>query len=106
MVEDVSPSIVDENGRSRVNQLRSILTKFHLSGVARFIDRSARRLIFAGINLLRSLARVPLIGPGLDPLLVGIDRRGRFQFELTELLRVCRALSNEGLVYWVAGGWG
>lgn len=106
MIEDASPSIVDGNGRNRVDELRSFLTTLHLIGAARFIDRLARRLIFSSINLLRSLARVPLVGPGLDPMLARIDRHGRLDFELTELLRVCRALGNEDLVYWVAGGWG
>lgn len=106
MVEDASPSNVDESGRNRVDQLRSILTTLHLIGAARFVDRLARRLIFSGISLLRSLARAPLVGPGLDPLLTRIDRHGRLDFELTELLRVCAALGNEDLIYWVAGGWG
>ncbi len=106
MVDDASPSIVDENGRNHIDQLRSTLTKLHLIGIARFIDRLARQLIFKSIYLLRKLARFPLIGPGLDPLLARVDRRDRLHFELAELLRVCHALSDEDLAYWVAGGWG
>jgi lincosamide nucleotidyltransferase A/C/D/E len=106
MVDRASPSIIDANRRNRVEQLRSTLSKLHLIGLARFIDRSARRLIFTSVNLLRSLARVPLVGSGLDPLLARIDRKDRLQFDLTELLRVCTALSDEHLPYWLAGGWG
>ena len=87
-------------------RLRSTLTKLHLIGSARFIDRSVRRLFFLSVNLLRSLARVPLIGPRLDSLLARVDREDRLNFELTELLRVCRTLSGGRLPYWVAGGWG
>jgi len=106
MVEDASPSRDDENGRSHMDQLRSILTKLHLIGVARFIDRSVRRVAYSSISVLRSLARLPLVGRGLDPLLTRIDRSGRLSFELGELLRVSRAMSDQNLDYWVAGGWG
>jgi lincosamide nucleotidyltransferase A/C/D/E len=106
MVDDASPSIAGDNGRNRVDQLRSLLTVLHLIAVARFIDRSARRGAFASIKLLRSLSRVPRIGPRLDPLLARFDRYDRLHFELAELLRVCRALDVEELPYWLAGGWG
>ena len=106
MVDDASPSVVEDNGRNHVDQLRSILTTLHLIGIARFIDRLARQTIFTSVNLLRKLARFPLIGPALDPVLARVDRHDRLHFELAELLRVCRALSDEDLTYWVAGGWG
>jgi 2'-5' RNA ligase len=106
MVDRASPSTLEAKRRSRVENLRSNLTKLHLIGIARFIDRSGRRVIFAGVHLLRSLARVPLIGSGVDPLLARIDRNDHLHFDLTELLRVCSALSDEHLPYWLAGGWG
>jgi len=106
MVKRASASIVDAKRRSRVDRLRSVLTKVHLIGVARFADRTVRRCVFTGVNVVRSLARVPLVGPGLDPLLTRIDRRDRLHFELAELLRVCNALNDQHLSYWIAGGWG
>jgi 2'-5' RNA ligase len=106
MVERASASIVDATRRSRVDRLRSILTKVHLIGVARFADRTARRCAVAGVNVVRSFARVPLVGRGLDPLLARIDRRDRLHFDLAELLRVCGALNDQRLSFWIAGGWG
>jgi hypothetical protein len=106
MVDSALSSIADAKRRNRGDKLRSTLTKLHLIGLARLIDRWARQLIFTSVNLLRSLARVPFIGPGLDPLLARIDRFNRLNFELSELLRVCNALSDEHLPFWVAGGWG
>jgi 2'-5' RNA ligase len=106
MVEDLSPSLSGDNGRNRVDQLRSVLTKLHLIGFARFLDRSARRVAFSSINLLRTFSRLPLIGRGFDPLLDRFDPYDRLHFELTEVLRVCRALDDGHLSYWVAGGWG
>jgi lincosamide nucleotidyltransferase A/C/D/E len=106
MVEHSSSSAFDTNRRNRVDQLRATLTRLHLIGMAHFVDRWIRRLLFAGLKSLRSLSRVPLVGPGLDPLLARVDRHNRLNFELTELLRLCAALSDEHLPYWVAGGWG
>jgi hypothetical protein len=77
-----------------------------LIGLARLVDRLVRQIVFSFIKLLRWLARAPFIGRGIDPLLRRIDQRDRLDFELNELLRVCQALNNENLVYWVAGGWG
>jgi lincosamide nucleotidyltransferase A/C/D/E len=106
MVEGASPSNEGIPAIIRTDQLRSILTRLHLIGVARLVDRLARRLYTRSVNLLRRLARVPLIGPGLDRLLTKIDPSGRLNFELAELLRVCHALSDGDFTYWIAGGWG
>ena len=106
MVDHASASSHDESKRIGVNRLRSTLTTMHLIGLARLVDRSGRRVVFTGTDLLRKLTRLPLIGPRLVPLLARIDRRDHFHFELTELVRVCSALSDARLPYWVTGGWG
>lgn len=106
MVEEPSPSLADINRRSRVDQLRAFLIKVHLIGAARFVDRIVRRLFFAGVKFLRSVARVPVIGSLIDPILNRVDRHDRLHFEISEVLRVCGALNDVGLPYWLAGGWG
>jgi 2'-5' RNA ligase len=106
MTDSSSPFPADLDRRTRVDQLREVLTTLHLIGMAKMVDRSIRRLSFSGIKLLRSLARMPVVGRGFDPLLARIDTHDRLQFELEELLRVCTALNEEHVPYWVAGGWG
>lgn len=49
---------------------------------------------------------LPVIGYELQPLIRQIDPYGRHNFEQAELIRVCQALTEEKLPYWVAGGWG
>ena len=89
-----------------MEKLRSTLTRLHLIGPVRFVDRSLRRLVFRAVNLLRSLARLPLIGPKVAPAWDRFDPYDRLHFEQSELLRVCRELSDAELTYWIAGGWG
>ena len=89
-----------------MDRLRSTLTKLHLVGLARFVDRFARRLVFRAINVLRWAAHLPQVGPLLEPLLDRVDRRDRLYFDQMELLRVASALDENHLPYWIAGGWG
>jgi lincosamide nucleotidyltransferase A/C/D/E len=89
-----------------MGKLRSTLTRMHLIGLARYIDKSLREVALVGVQFLRRATRLPLVGPALVPLLARIDQRDRFQFEMAELLRVCSTLSDERLPYWVTGGWG
>jgi lincosamide nucleotidyltransferase A/C/D/E len=86
--------------------MRSTLTRLHLIGIARFVDRTARRLFVVSVKFLRSISRFPVVGRILEPLLVRLDRDHHLHLDQTELLRVCRALSNQQLSYWVGGGWG
>lgn len=106
MVDTSSPRPDGMDRPNRVEQLRETLTKLHLIAMARLVDRTIRRCLFGGVKALRSLARSPLIGPVVDPVLARVDKHDRLHFELEELLRVCTALSDENLPYWVAGGWG
>lgn len=89
-----------------MDQLCAILTRLHLIAPARVLDRMARRVTFAGVNLLRRLARTAVLGRGLRPLLARIDGGDHLHFELAELLRVCSELSRQQLPYWITGGWG
>ena len=106
MADSSSPFPADLEPHNRVDRLREILTTLHMIRMAKMIDRSIRRLSFSGLKLLRSLARMPVIGSGFDPLLAKIDTLDRLHFDLEELLRVCSALNDEHVPYWVAGGWG
>lgn len=106
MMADPSSPLPEDPDRPTFVQLRAILTTLHLIRLAKMIDRSIRRLSFSGIKLLRSLARTRVVGRGLDPLLDRIDRHDRLHFEMEEVLRVCAALDEEHIPYWVAGGWG
>jgi hypothetical protein len=106
MADPSLPFPADPNRPTRVEQLREILTKLHLIRMAKMVDRSKRRLAFSGIKLLRSLARMPGVGPVFDPLLARIDKHDRLHFEVEEVQRVCAALNADGVPYWVAGGWG
>lgn len=106
MVYPSSPSTADMDRGNRVDQLREILTRLHLIAMAKMVDRSIRRLSFSSVKLLRSLARTPVVGPALDPLLTRIDKHDRLHFDLSEVLRVCTAFNDEHLPYWVGGGWG
>ena len=89
-----------------MDTLRSTLTRLHLIGIAQFVDRTARRLFIVSVKFLRSISRFPVVGRILEPLLVRLDRDHHLHLDQTELLRVCRALSNQQLSYWVGGGWG
>ena len=106
MVDRETPSSNGADNRSREEQLRAILARLHLMALARSVDRTGRRLHFVGVNLLRKLARLPLVGPGIDPLLARLDNRDRLHFDLVEVLRVCAALNEEQLAFWITGGWG
>jgi len=106
MAESSSQVSAEQDTRTRVDHLREVLTRLHLIRMAKMVDRSIRRLSFSGVKLLRSLARMPLVGPLFDPLLARIDKHDRLHFDEEELLRVCNALTEEGVPYWVAGGWG
>jgi hypothetical protein len=106
MVGDKSAPSSDGVKRFSVEQLRSILTRVHLIGVAKSFDQAIRQVLPAGIELLRELTRFPFVGPRVVPLLARIDQTDRFHFELSELIRVCSALNDERLSYWVTGGWG
>lgn len=94
------------NTRTGVEQLRSTLTKIHLIGLARFVHQTLRHLFVTSVETLRKLTRIPLIGTQLAPLLAGIDKSDHFYFDMTELINVSGALSDEHLPYWVSGGWG
>ena len=106
MTDSSSLDAVDLDRPTRVDKLRATLATLHLLGLAQMVDRAIRRLAFAGIKLLRSLARTPVVGQGFDPLLNRIDKHERLHFDMEELLRVCTALNDERVPYWVAGGWG
>jgi 2'-5' RNA ligase len=101
-----SPSIVDAKKGNLVDKLRSILTRWHLIGIARFIDRSAKELFYAVVNLLRSLRRAPFIGHRIELVLGRLDRYDLLHFDQMELIRVCRSLNDGNIPYWLAGGWG
>ena len=101
-----SPSIVDAKKGNLVDKLRSILTRLHLIGIARLIDRSAKGLFYAGVKLLRSLRRAPFIGHRIELVLGRLDRYDLLHFDQFELLRVCRSLNDQDIPYWLAGGWG
>ena len=92
--------------RFSIQRLREILTTLRLIGLARLVDRTGRRLFIAAVVLLRQLARFPLAARALDPLLDRIDHGDRLHFELAEALRVCSALNQQNVPYWVTGGWG
>ncbi|MGD0055959.1 MAG: 2'-5' RNA ligase family protein, partial [Acidimicrobiales bacterium] len=106
MADRPSASSVGGTGRRSKSQLRAILTRCHLIGVARLIDRAARRVAIAGVNVLNKFTRLPLVGTYLNPLVARLEKGDRLYFDQAELIRVCSALNDAHLPFWVTGGWG
>ncbi len=106
MVDLKSASDSYESRHSRGYKLSAILTRLHLIAPARTLNRMVRRVIFAVVSFLRKLARTPVLGRGIRPLLVRIDGGNHPHFELDELLKVCSELNRQKLRYWVTSGWG
>jgi lincosamide nucleotidyltransferase A/C/D/E len=104
MAGRVSLTANHENGS--FDSLRSTLQRLHLLRLARFVHSRYRLAIRLGIHSLMKMARLPVVGPPIDTLLEKIDKRERIQFEADELVRVCSALEDAGLQFWIAGGWG
>ncbi len=76
-----------------------MLTTLHLAG-------HARSALVSLEQLLVQCRRLPVVGRFADAQLAAIHRRLRHVFGPDELLRVCAALDEEEVRYFVGGGWG
>ncbi|MGC8463855.1 MAG: nucleotidyltransferase domain-containing protein, partial [Acidimicrobiales bacterium] len=66
----------------------------------------ARSALVSFEHLLVRCRRLPVVGRFADAQLAAIYRRLRHVFGPDELLRVCAALDEEEVRYFVGGGWG
>lgn len=87
-------------------RLRRLLVAMRLIGLARLVDRTAKRLYFGVTNQVERTTRLPVAGRVLYPLSRRFRREDDFHVGEEELWRIVATLDETGLEYWVVGGWG
>lgn len=94
------------DGASPRDQLRRVLARTHLHGLARALHWTLRRAWARVAAAADRLARAPGVGPAFYALARRRGAADTLYVGPVEVTRVVRSLERAGVACWLAGGWG
>lgn len=100
------PATTSSDPPAPLEGLRRLLVATHLIGLARFVDRTAKRALFVAQGQTETLMRLPVLGKFAYPLARRIRHDDDLHVGSDEFVRIVDALDATGVRYWIVGGWG